>query len=113
MKTSNKESRNRSQGWKYAKLSGHFNEEMIAEHIKNHPDYARKLLFRLGIMDNSVVDVQAGGLKEKMVGSVLGGSTIQLPFGFVRWHSPSKTIPGQMQFHHSFSKISQLFETVR
>lgn len=37
-----------------------------------------------------------------------GGSTIQLPFGFVQWHSPRKVIPGQLQFHHSFAKLCQL-----
>lgn len=37
-----------------------------------------------------------------------GGSTIQLPFGFVQWHSPKKVIPGNMQFHHSFEKMSDL-----
>ncbi len=34
-----------------------------------------------------------------------GGTTIQLPFGFVQWHSPQKTIPGSIQFHHNHSKI--------
>lgn len=34
-----------------------------------------------------------------------GGSTIQLPFGFVQWHSPRKVIPGSLQFHHNYSKI--------
>lgn len=34
-----------------------------------------------------------------------GGSTIQLPFGFVQWHSPRKVIPGSLQFHHSYSKV--------
>ncbi len=36
-----------------------------------------------------------------------GGSTIQLPFGFVQWHSPRKVIPGELQFHHSFKKICE------
>ena len=34
-----------------------------------------------------------------------GGTTIQLPFGFVQWHCPSKVIPGEMQFHHNYNKI--------
>ena len=38
-------------------------------------------------------------------GSRNGGSTIQLPFGFVQWHSPRKIIPGNLQFHHDFDKI--------
>lgn len=37
-----------------------------------------------------------------------GGSTIQLPFGFVQWHSPRKIIPGNLQFHHSYKKIESL-----
>ena len=37
-------------------------------------------------------------------GNTLGGSTIQLPFGFVQWHQHS------MQFHHNFEKIRALFE---
>lgn len=37
-----------------------------------------------------------------------GGSTIQLPFGFVQWHSPRKIIPGNLQFHHTFSKVEEL-----
>ena len=36
-------------------------------------------------------------------GNTLGGSTIQLPFGFVQWHQNS------MQFHHNFEKIQKLF----
>ena len=37
-----------------------------------------------------------------------GGSTIQLPFGFVQWHSPRKIIPGDIQFHHNFEKICHI-----
>lgn len=37
-----------------------------------------------------------------------GGSTIQLPFGFVQWHSPRKVIPGNIQFHHSYKKMIEL-----
>lgn len=35
-------------------------------------------------------------------GTTNGGTTIQLPFGFVQWHQK------QLQFHHSFDKISSL-----
>ena len=41
-------------------------------------------------------------------GDKSGGTTIQLPFGFLQWHSPSKTIPGKMQFHHKLEKIRSL-----
>lgn len=43
-----------------------------------------------------------------MYGTRNGGSTIQLPFGFVQWHSPRKIIPGNLQFHHSYKKIKSL-----
>lgn len=36
-------------------------------------------------------------------GSTNGGTTIQLPFGFLQWHKRS------MQFHHQFKKIIKLF----
>ena len=39
-----------------------------------------------------------------------GGTTLQLPFGFVQWHSPKKKIPGMMQFHHSYYKIITLID---
>lgn len=36
-------------------------------------------------------------------GNTLGGTTIQLPFGFVQWHQNS------MQFHHKYEKVHNLF----
>lgn len=39
---------------------------------------------------------------ETYYGSTNGGTTIQLPFGFVQWHQQ------QLQFHHSYKKISNL-----
>lgn len=36
-------------------------------------------------------------------GSKNGGTTIQLPFGFVQWHQQ------RMQFHHNFNRITDLF----
>lgn len=40
--------------------------------------------------------------KTTMYGSSNGGTTIQLPFGFVQWHQK------KLQFHHDYSKISDL-----
>ena len=40
--------------------------------------------------------------KETYYGGRNGGTTIQLPFGFVQWHQ------AQMQFHHSYEKICNL-----
>lgn len=39
---------------------------------------------------------------ETYYGSSYGGTTIQLPFGFVQWHQK------QLQFHHSYEKICSL-----
>lgn len=41
---------------------------------------------------------------ETYYGSSYGGTTIQLPFGFVQWHQ------GQLQFHHSYDKLVKLME---
>ena len=43
--------------------------------------------------------------RQTAFGKVNGGSTIQLPFGFVQWHSPQKTIPGSIQFHHMYKRV--------
>lgn len=41
---------------------------------------------------------------ETFYGSSNGGTTIQLPFGFVQWHQ------AQLQFHHNFDKVSSLLK---
>ena len=38
------------------------------------------------------------------------GTTIQLPFGFVQWHSPTKVIPGCLQFHHKLESIINILK---
>ena len=40
--------------------------------------------------------------EETYYGSSNGGTTIQLPFGFVQWHQE------QMQFHHNYEKVKHL-----
>ena len=50
-------------------------------------------------------------LKENCIyGNRNGGTTIKLPFGTVEWHSPKKTIPGNMQFHHKYEDIMSAIE---
>ncbi len=48
--------------------------------------------------------VQEVAKKETYYGSSYGGTTIQLPFGFVQWHQ------SQLQFHHSYEKIAKLLK---
>ena len=43
--------------------------------------------------------------KETFYGESNGGTTIQLPFGFVQWHQ------SKMQFHHSYDKLCVLNTT--
>ena len=42
--------------------------------------------------------------KETYYGTSYGGTTIQLPFGFVQWHQ------GQLQFHHDYGKLNNLLK---
>ncbi len=48
--------------------------------------------------------VQESAQDETYYGSSFGGTTIQLPFGFVQWHQ------GQLQFHHSYDKLINLLK---
>lgn len=50
---------------------------------------------------NTVQKVAKG---ETYYGSSYGGTTIQLPFGFVQWHQ------GQLQFHHNYEKLCTLLK---
>ena len=55
-------------------------------------------------------EMKKGIQRNAVYGTRNGGSTIQLPFGFVQWHSPRKIIPGSIQFHHSFEKMCNLID---
>lgn len=46
---------------------------------------------------------QQAAKEETCFSSTNGGTTIQLPFGFVEWHQ------GKLQFHHNYSKLKKLF----
>ena len=46
--------------------------------------------------------VQRAAAKETYYGSANGGTTIQLPFGFVQWHQK------KLQFHHDYDKLCNL-----
>lgn len=43
-------------------------------------------------------------------GTTHNGTSIQLPFGFVQWHSPRKVIPGCIQFHHLYKKLIKILQ---
>lgn len=79
---------------------------------KNPEDWAQILWYKNLVGDNTIdtmiylPDICVKGTVE--YGTRTGGSTIQLPFGFVQWHSPRKIIPGNLQFHHNYYKVKEL-----
>lgn len=46
--------------------------------------------------------------EEIVYGTKNGGSTIQLPFGFVQWHDPGNKGNHNLQFHHKYKKLIKL-----
>ena len=82
----------------------------------NKTDWATVIWYRNELAENDmddlyyIDDIKGKLTKSAEYGTKTGGSTIQLPFGFVQWHSPKKVIPGCMQFHHSYEKIRDLMK---
>lgn len=87
---------------------------------KNERDWATVVWYKNELGENQVDDIfviddlcsllQDAAEDNTFYGRVGGGTTIQLPFGFVQWHSPTKKIPGDMQFHHGYEKIKELVD---
>lgn len=81
---------------------------------QNEADWADIVWYRNELQENDVddmfniIDLERNLPRNAEYGTRTGGSTIQLPFGFVQWHSPTKKIPGDMQFHHSYEKLASL-----
>lgn len=82
---------------------------------KNESDWANVIWYKNELGENSVNAIftisemcdalQKIASETTEYGNRGGGTTIQLPFGFVQWHSPTKVIPGCIQFHHNYEKI--------
>lgn len=95
--------RNRAEGWKYAKLSGHENEELVKELFSDTGNFQTQFLKRIGKSNCSIEGVDVGGLKEKNVQSILGGTTksktdlkITLSDGTLLKISIKKSLAGQV-----------------
>lgn len=82
--------RNRADGWRHAKLSGHSNEKIIADKINSDRAFRERLERRIG---NSAKIVQAkeGGLNEAWVADVFGGSTKSKADLELVWSDDSKS----------------------
>jgi len=65
--------RNRAQGWKHAKLSGHENEKNMKELLQSNDSGLRDAL--KGYSEETISSVEIGGLNEKDVPCILGRKT--------------------------------------
>lgn len=66
------EYRDRATGWKYAKLSGHKNEDLVKSLLDTDSKYANDFLCRLGLQGDTIKRTSIGGLHETNVPSVSG-----------------------------------------
>jgi len=67
--------RNRSEGWRHAKLSGHSNEELVKQLLDNDKKYASEFLRRINCTNKKIKQTSIGGLHETNVLSVTGKKT--------------------------------------
>ena len=87
---------------------------------KNERDWADVIWYKnlLGGEEDPDTLFDMQNLKDKIYahrsmvtyGSRYGGSTIQMPFGFLQYHNPPKKYPSQncMQFHHKLVELKSL-----
>ena len=97
--------RNRSEGWKHAKLSGHSNEELVKQLLDNDKQYANNFLKRINCPNQKISQTSIGGLHETNVLSVTGKTTksktdlkIFLENGSTKNISIKKSLGGQVYF---------------
>lgn len=67
--------RDRSSGWKHAKLSGHTNEERVRNLLIGDSEYAEYFMQRIGRSNVRIISASIGGLHETNVPGVLGRKT--------------------------------------
>ena len=99
------ESRDRSSGWKHAKLSGHSNESRVKELLDTDAEYRSDFMKRIGLPNEIIQSTSIGGLHEKKVLGVLGKKTksktdlkITCNSGKVIAVSIKKSLSGQVYF---------------
>ena len=82
--------RNRAEGWKHAKLSGHSNETIITDKINSDNAFKDALAKRLNIK-SSLKLATVGGLNETNVLDVFGGKTKSKTDLVLEWSATKKT----------------------
>ena len=96
--------RNRSEGWKHAKVSGHWNEENLSELLRDDEAFGRAVGVRLFGRDvGKPVEVSGGGSSAAHVEDIFGGSTNGKTDIYVGWSgqnpinlSVKKSVGGQV-----------------
>jgi len=82
--------RNRSEGWKHAKISGHDNEEILKKLLLSDNAYAQTFIHKF--KKNSIKTISASGLKEHGIESVLNDSTKAKADISIEWNDDKKTL---------------------
>jgi hypothetical protein len=82
--------RNRSEGWTHAKLSGHNNEEIISTKINTDNNYRKILENRIGVK-NKIAKALVGGLNEASVSDIFGRKTKSKTDLIVVWCDEKKS----------------------
>ena len=118
----NSSGRNRSEGWQWAKLSGHWNEEQLVELLQDDDRFGRSIGMRIFGRDVGLpVEVRGGGASADRVDDIFGHRTNGKPDIYVRWKgqdavnlSVKKSLGGQVfltsvdrfvaGFEHHFSE---------
>lgn len=77
-------SRDRAEGWKHAKVSGHENEELIKHELNTNASLGEEIKKRLK-KTSSIRKADVGGLCEESVNSLLGGVTKSKTDLIIEW----------------------------
>ena len=69
--------RNRAEGWKHAKKSGHQNEQLAAQLVQSDPEIQQRLLHCAHWEGEKIVNIEFGGLNEHNVPCVFPGESFR------------------------------------
>lgn len=97
--------RNRAEGWKHAKLTGHENEDMVKRLLDTDVNYRSDFLKRIGAPHEIIIGTEVGGIHESNVPGVIGRKTksktvlrVFLKNGRITNISVKKSLGGQVYF---------------
>lgn len=107
------EHRDRATGWKYAKLSGHKNEELVKILLDENPEFSQRFLQNIDFQNTTILNTSIGGLHETNIPGVNGKKTksktdlkVFLSNGKLVNISIKKSLSGQVYLVHADSFIN-------